>query len=108
MNKSGYYRAKLSDFGITDVKENISRNNEISMFPNPAANEISLSIPEGQNINSISIFNSLGMEIKRIEQTELIGNSKITISVADLPVGLYHCSFVNQTGRVTKSFVVVR
>ena len=48
------------------------------------------------------------MEVKRIEQTEIIGNSKITISVADLPVGLYHCSFANQTGRVTKSFVVAK
>jgi hypothetical protein len=35
-------------------------------------------------LKSISIFNSLGMEVKRIEQTEIIRNSKITISVADL------------------------
>jgi len=48
------------------------------------------------------------MEVKRIEHTKIIGNSKITISVADLPIGLYHCSFVNQTGRVMKSFVVVK
>ncbi len=86
----------------------IPETNEFQIFPNPATNEISLSIPEEQNINSISIFNSLGMEVKRIEQTELIGNSKITISTADLPNGLYHFSFVNQTGRVTKSFVVLR
>jgi len=86
----------------------IPANNDFQIFPNPATNEISLSIPEEQNINSISIFNSLGMEVKRIEQTDIIGNSKITISTADLPSGLYHCSFINQAGRVTKSFVVVR
>jgi hypothetical protein len=60
-------------------------------FPNPATNQITLSIPNEQNINSISIFNSLGMEVKRIEQTEILGQNKITISIENLPVGLYHC-----------------
>jgi len=94
----------------SDIEEHlpISENNDFQIFPNPATNELTLSIPEGKNINSISIFNSLGIEIKRIEQTEIIGNNKITISTMDLPSGLYHCSFVNQSGRVTKSFVVVR
>ncbi len=104
----GTYCAKISDIIISNVQEQTVQTYEISVFPNPASNQITLSIPEEQNINSISIFNSLGMEVKRIEQSEIIGNNKITISVADLPVGLYHCSFVNQTGRVTKSFVVVR
>jgi len=94
----------------SDIEEHLpfSESNDFQIFPNPTTNEITLSIPENENINTISIFNSLGMEIKRIEQTLLIGNNKITISTADLPVGLYHCSFVNQTERVTKSFVVVR
>ncbi|HPI20420.1 MAG TPA: YCF48-related protein, partial [Candidatus Kapabacteria bacterium] len=86
----------------------ISENNVFQIFPNPATNEITLSIPEEQNLNSISIFNSLGMEVKRIEQSEIVGKNKITILTADLPSGLYHCSFVNQGRRVTKSFVVVR
>lgn len=94
----------------TSIEEPLpfSESTDIQIFPNPATNEITLSIPEEQNINSISIFNSLGMEVKRIEQTKLIGNCKITISTADLPNGLYHCSIVNQSGSVTKSFVVVR
>ncbi len=86
----------------------ISEHIDFQIFPNPTTNEITLSIPENENINTISIFNSLGMEVKRIEQTEILGQNKITISIENLPVGLYHCSFVNQAGRVTKSFVVVR
>jgi len=94
----------------TSVKDTlpISENKNFQIFPNPATNEITFSIPDEQNMNSISIFNSLGMEVKRIEKTELIGNSKITISTADLPSGLYHCTFINQGRRVTKSFVVAR
>jgi len=86
----------------------ISETNDFQIFPNPATNEITFSIPDEQNINSISIFNSLKMEVKRIEKTEIIGNSKITISTTDLPSGLYHCSFVNQGRRVTKSFLVLK
>ncbi len=105
---AGTYSAKISDIIISDVQEQTVQTYEISIFPNPATNEITLSFPNEQNINSISIFNTLGIEIKRIEQSEIIGNKKISISTADLPVGLYHCSFVNQVGSVTKSFVVVR
>ncbi|NLO20042.1 MAG: T9SS type A sorting domain-containing protein, partial [Ignavibacteria bacterium] len=94
----------------TSVEDNppISESKDFQIFPNPAQNEITLSIPENQNIKSISIFNSLGMEVKRIEQAKIIGNSKITISTADFPNGLYHCSFINQSDRVTKSFVILR
>ena len=93
----------------TEVEERKeSESKDFQIFPNPAQNEITLSIPENQNIHSISIFNSLGMEVKRIAQANIIGNSKITISTADFPNGLYHCSFVNQAGRITKSFVILR
>ena len=94
----------------TSVEDNppISESKDFQIFPNPAQNEITLSIPENQNIKSISIFNSLGMEVKRIEQAKIIGNSKITISTADFPNGLYHCSFINQSDRVTKRFVILR
>ncbi|NLO19673.1 MAG: T9SS type A sorting domain-containing protein, partial [Ignavibacteria bacterium] len=94
----------------TSVEDNppISENKDFQIFPNPAQNEITFSIPENQNINSISIFNSLGTEVKRIEQAKIIGNSKITISTADFPNGLYHCSFINKADRITKSFVILR
>ena len=91
---------------VEERKESVSKDFQI--FPNPAQNEVTFSIPENQNINSISIFNSLGTEVKRIEQAKIIGNSKITISTADFPNGLYHCSFVNQADRITKSFVILR
>jgi hypothetical protein len=38
----GVYRAKLSDFGITDVPEIIPPNDEITIFPNPATNQINI------------------------------------------------------------------
>lgn len=81
---------------------------DINIFPNPAKNEVNISFPENQEISSISIFNALGIEVKRIKQVELIGNNKIMFSVADFPVGLYHCSFEYQFGRITKSFVVLK
>ncbi len=81
---------------------------DIYIFPNPSSNEISITIPGNQNISSVSIFNSLGIEVKRVEQTELIGNNKIILSTTDLPNGLYHCSFKCLAGRITKSFIILK
>ena len=92
----------------TEAVLDYSDSDEICVSPNPAIDDITLSFPENQNISLISIFNSIGIEVKRINQTELNGNNQISISTADFPSGLYHFSFVNQTGRVTKSFVVIR
>ena len=38
---SGIFRAKLSDLGITDVKE-INQNIETIIYPNPASSSVSV------------------------------------------------------------------
>jgi len=94
----------------TDVEENvpISENTDLQIYPNPALNEITLFFPNTHNLNSISIFNSLGVEVKRIEQSNVERQNKITIFTDDLPNGLYNCFITNPTERITKSFVIVR
>ncbi|HPO61755.1 MAG TPA: YCF48-related protein [Candidatus Kapabacteria bacterium] len=87
---------------------NVKDCSDLIIYPNPAKNEVNISLPENQNISSISICNSLGIEVKRIKQAELIRKNKISISISDLPVGLYHCSFEYQVGRITKSFIVLK
>jgi len=93
---------------IEDEHFNVKDYSDINIYPNPAKNEVNISLPENQDISSISVFNSLGIEVKRIKQTELIGNNKIIFSAADLPVGFYQCFFECQVGRITKSFVVLK
>jgi hypothetical protein len=59
---------------------------------------------------SISIFNSLGIEMifKPSEGWQPSEGSSINISTEDFPSGIYYCSFNSGINRITKSFVVVR
>jgi len=106
-NYGGAYQAKLSDFGITDVEEKTEVKNDFSIFPNPATDIVTINCTENQ-ISSISIVNSLGMEVKRIENNVLLEKNSINISTEDLPTGMYYCILSNQGSRITKSFVVLR
>ena len=103
----GIYQAKLADFGITDIDEKFIFSEEVTVYPNPCSDLITVVFPENQ-INTISIFNFLGIEIKRIEGVNLNSENRITISVSDLPDGSYYCTLNNQQNRIIKSFVILR
>jgi hypothetical protein len=103
---------KSSEKIIADVNEKTNLiNNELSISPNPASDNISISFPGGFN-QSIHIYNSLGIEIKRFDAKDLFGKNSINISMEGFPSGMYYVkqdiqSFPN-FGCLTKSFVVIR
>ena len=80
---------------------------ELNISPNPTTDNITISYRESLN-PSISIYNSLGIEIKRITDTELSGNSSINLTTDDFPSGIYYCSLNSGINKITKSFVVIR
>ncbi len=99
----------LKSVNITDVEDNIfSEKPGFSINPNPSSENISISINCELQGQSINIFNSLGFEIKTIEQSEFIGNSSVNMSTAELPSGMYYCTLYCNGTRTTKSFVVIK
>ncbi|MEI6090211.1 MAG: LamG-like jellyroll fold domain-containing protein [bacterium] len=83
-----------------------------NIYPNPASDNISIDLNNGllafgQN-TSISIYNSLGMEIKHFGDNELSGKSSISFSAENIPPGVYYCTVYSGMNSSTKSFVVVR
>jgi hypothetical protein len=90
---------------LTGVKQLSVNNNQLSIYPNPASNQ--LLVESGRLINEITITNLLG-------QTELkspsgdLGVTKQTIDVSGLPDGLYFIIVNTDTGTVTQKFVVNR
>ena len=57
---------------------------------------------------SISIFNSLGIEIKRFKEMELVGENAINFSVESFPTGVYYCTLNYGIKKISRSFVVLR
>lgn len=104
----GIYRIKLSDL-ISDVDDNsIVTEIEMTISPNPTSENISISISGDNQNQCISIFNSLGIEVKRIDANELLGKSSIEVSTSGFPMGMYYCILNNGQEKITKSFVVIR
>ncbi|MBQ7984689.1 MAG: T9SS type A sorting domain-containing protein, partial [Bacteroidales bacterium] len=59
----------------------------ISLFPNPAAENININLNSSANQVNISFFNAIGDNIKTLQQP--ITDGTLMIDVSDLPKGMY-------------------
>ncbi len=71
------------EFNTTGV-DNLSRT-DISIYPNPAQNQLFIKLKKQQNIN-IKIFDNTGREIWQSQS----GYKLTTLKLNDLPPGMYH------------------
>ncbi|MGA2298025.1 MAG: Ig-like domain-containing protein [FCB group bacterium] len=110
---------KTEDGGFTDscdvtVLEPAGVDDEaisqaFTLSPNPATNQISIKyIKPNFLINSITIFNSLGIEIKRFDENVLSGQNQFNFSTEEFPPGIYFCTLNSGINKITRSFVVVK
>ncbi len=107
-NEGGIFRAKLSDLGITDVKENEQKNEGI-IYPNPASDvfRLKFSAPFAA-IVQINIFDLLGNKV--LSQTEQCseGTNEKQINCEMLPSGWYYVK-ININGIIkTMPLVIVK
>lgn len=87
------------------VKENKTTEREISIYPNPAQNEITLKVnANSDELRKVSVFNALGQEVlsHTIQQTK-------TIDVSALSNGVYYIHVSSALGNVSiTKFVIAR
>ena len=82
---------------ITGINEHGYDYGNISIYPNPVSNNLSINNIEG--INIINLSNILG---KKIRSTKVSGDN-ITINVADLPKGVYIISLIDNNRNISIS-----
>ena len=74
---------------------------EISVFPNPAENEVTVSGLKGQTAYELCVYNGLGVTVlQHAVQTDLAGTCSLAIT--ELPVGIY---FVRATNAAESKMV---
>ena len=106
---SYYYIDDVSviDIGWVGLNENNNIENQISIFPNPAKDFISVSF-KSNNIGEIkmSIVNTLGETI----MSKILNNNETQIQVSDLPAGVYYCKFVSAQNQIlaAKKIIIIR
>jgi hypothetical protein len=75
---------------LSSTSESLDARENLSLFPNPANEEILLKLDSDNNqVMQLKILNSLGMILKS-ERIELSANSYYPIAIQNLSPGMYH------------------
>jgi hypothetical protein len=102
---NGVYSANITSVNdIVSVKDLSSVNINFDLFPNPVKDHLTIRLPENlaKQIQTISIHNELGQQIRKVKLSA--GLKSHEVSVSDLPKGIYYIRFYNQK-IMSKSFV---
>jgi photosystem II stability/assembly factor-like uncharacterized protein len=98
---SGIYKAKLSDFGITDVKDT-KRELGTIIYPNPVGNYITLSENDTKLYESYEIYDISG----RLLQKSIFDSNRIDISA--LESGSYYLRLLSPSGVSSAGFLKMK
>jgi len=111
--RSVFYRLKMMDNDgrfvyskTVNVKLN-RRNTDIRIYPNPAVNEIAVSLAQASMPNSVvKITDITGKEV--LMQKTAVGQTTIRLKISNLPAGRYFVSVINNETALYDSFLIVR
>jgi hypothetical protein len=81
--------------------ENTAPTFEFSVFPNPTANQINLTLPENGGVTAAMLISANGQIVK----TQNLTNAQSAIDVQDLAAGSYQIILLQNGKSATKSFV---
>ncbi|WP_299277213.1 T9SS type A sorting domain-containing protein [uncultured Psychroserpens sp.] len=71
---------------------------QISMFPNPAKEEVTIELNDATTLNTVNIYNSLGKLIRTV--------NNLIIDTSKLASGLYYVEIKTNLGKATKKLVI--
>ena len=66
---------------------NVASENNISIYPNPAQDNISINVGSGTDVQSLAIINSVGARV--LVPSITAGQESYTVNVSNLPAGNY-------------------
>jgi hypothetical protein len=90
----------LDAVGLNDLKW---YSDNIWLFPNPTETELTVTFGNQADIYKISIINSIGQTVRKVDLP--IQKSELTIPTSDLDKGIYLIQLKTTAGIVTKQFV---
>ncbi|MCG3167419.1 MAG: hypothetical protein POELPBGB_03210 [Bacteroidia bacterium] len=105
---AGFYHLDMGfliTFNPSGISEN--SNHSINLYPNPAADKITLNISEfgGERV-SVSIVDVAGREVQSVnDQYISAGTKNIVVNTGELTQGVYYCKISGQTFTETLRFI---
>jgi len=77
---------------------------EISVYPNPAKAQVTISNNAKIRMNTIEVFNLVG---QRVQEPVKVNADKYNLDIAALPAGIYNVVIHTEMGKITKKLEVV-
>lgn len=87
--------------GIKDIEA----DKVISLYPNPAKNQINIEYPESLNIQNLKIVNILGQDVY---VASVNNDSSIQLDVSSLTSGIYYIHVNTQEGTIIRKFEIIK
>ncbi len=107
-NVDGNYIAQFTYSGATSI-DNTNLSDACKVYPNPATDEINISIDNTISINSITILNSNSVEIHKQASSRGVGfDGKINIPTNELPPGTYFIRIETDIDVHIERFVIIK
>jgi photosystem II stability/assembly factor-like uncharacterized protein len=98
---------KIVDTVNTSVPEISQTLPEIAILPNPAQDEITVSITTGKPaISKVSIYSDDGRLIRQLETPLSTGRNYIIMNINNLPSGVYLVNFRTQETSLTRRLII--
>lgn len=90
----------MSTSAMVSLNENEEPQLGLSLYPNPANDYLNVSMHlTAQSEVNVTLLNAIGQEVGSVYNGELVmGNTKLTYDVSQLPQGVYFVRSVNATG----------
>ncbi|MFY7666974.1 T9SS type A sorting domain-containing protein [Flavobacterium sp.] len=88
-------------FGVGALSTSDFTKTTVKLYPNPASDILYLENPSGTAIENVTVYNTLGQEVRYLKNQSA---SKVAISVANLPVGMYIIQFTTEGVTQTAKF----
>ncbi|HRH65015.1 MAG TPA: T9SS type A sorting domain-containing protein [Bacteroidia bacterium] len=91
---------------VFDVCQEINAvsNKFLNIYPNPALTTLCLTTPGMENIQSISVINSLGEKIK-INNIEAESGGNLLLNISNLPAGIYFVEIADADQKLVSKFI---
>ncbi len=97
----GLFKAKLSDFGISNAKDEKLAENYLRIYPNPTENILTIYLDKTWNESiDMQIFDILGQYV--LQNKIPAGVNKWEVNLETLPTGIYFVKCDNNINRIIK------
>jgi photosystem II stability/assembly factor-like uncharacterized protein len=77
---------------------------DVTIFPNPASDNITITLPDHRVIDEIVIFNMMG--IKVLENYSVNATGSVTLSIHDIPSGKYFIRITTSNETIVRSIIL--